>query len=294
MIERVDRQPALVSVVVPARDAARTLAQQLDAIAEQDYAGPLELVVALNGGRDATAEVAADWIGRRGLGRLVDASARRGPGHARNRGAAAAAGDFLAFCDADDVVSPEWLRALVAAAGNADIVTGPHSPELLNAPPVRSCQSVSPPRQALPRLPADRRRLELRRVEGGLRRARRVRRAPASGRGRVASPGVPSCAGSASAWPTRRSCTSASGPPAWRWRASTSATASATCGCTAGTARPGCRGATGAQSCASGGPSRSGLPAHAGTPGRWGRVMQRAALACGRLTASVRYRALFL
>ena len=54
MIERVNRQPALASVVVPARDAARTLAQQLDAIAEQDYAGPWELVVAVNGGRDGT------------------------------------------------------------------------------------------------------------------------------------------------------------------------------------------------------------------------------------------------
>ena len=44
---------------MPARDAARTLAQQLDAIAEQDYAGPWELIVAVNGGRDGTAEVAA-------------------------------------------------------------------------------------------------------------------------------------------------------------------------------------------------------------------------------------------
>ena len=43
--------PALVSVIVPARNAARTLAQQLDAIHKQDYAGSFELIVAVNGGR---------------------------------------------------------------------------------------------------------------------------------------------------------------------------------------------------------------------------------------------------
>jgi glycosyltransferase involved in cell wall biosynthesis len=142
--ERMRGRAALVSVIVPARNASRTLQQQLDAIAEQDYTDRFEIVIAMNGGRDGTAEVAARWINRRGLGRLVDASARRGPGYARNRGADAARGDFLAFCDADDVVSRGWLRALVAGAEQADVVTGPHSLDLLNDPVIRSCQSVPP------------------------------------------------------------------------------------------------------------------------------------------------------
>ena len=55
MIERVNRQPALVSVIVPARDAARTLPSSSTRSREQDYAGPFELIVAVNGGRDGTA-----------------------------------------------------------------------------------------------------------------------------------------------------------------------------------------------------------------------------------------------
>jgi glycosyltransferase involved in cell wall biosynthesis len=289
----VNRQPALVSVVVPARDAARTLPQQLDAIAKQDYAGPWELIVALNGGRDATGEAAADWIGRHGLGRLVDASAQPGPGRARNRGVAAAAGDFLAFCDADDVVSPEWLRALVSAAENADIVTGPHSPELLNAPPVRSCQSVSPPdkcfhdflpiaagsncgvwREVFDALGGfDERslpgedvcfswRAQLRGFRFGVadeavvhKRFRGSRLAMARQYFRYGIGDVWLYSRYRSAGMRRRDRRTV----LHEWRA-----------------------------------IARGLPAHAGTPGRWGRVMQRAALAGGRLTASVRYRALYL
>jgi glycosyltransferase involved in cell wall biosynthesis len=293
MIERVDRQPALVSVVVPARDAARTLVRQLDAIAEQDYAGPWELVVAVNGGRDGTNEVAADWIGRRRLGRLVDASGRTAPGHARNRGAAAAAGDFLAFCDADDVVSREWLRALVAAARSADIVTGPHSPELLNAPPVRSCQSVMPPhkpfhaflpiaagsncgvwREVFDALDGfDERRLPGEDVCFSWRAQLRGFRFAVADEALVHKRFRPSRLAMARAyfrygigdvWLYSR-YRSAGMPRRDRravlreWRA-----------------------------------IALGLPAHAGTPGRWGRVMQGAALAGGRLTASVRYRALYL
>jgi glycosyltransferase involved in cell wall biosynthesis len=48
----------LVSVIVPTRNAARTLPQQLDAIAEQDYADRFEIIIAMNGGRDGTADVA--------------------------------------------------------------------------------------------------------------------------------------------------------------------------------------------------------------------------------------------
>ena len=44
----------------------------------------------------------------------MDASATSGPSAARNIGAEAAAGDLLAFCDADDVVGPGWLAVRCA------------------------------------------------------------------------------------------------------------------------------------------------------------------------------------
>jgi len=117
--------PRLVSVVVPVRNGAATIAEQLHALAGQQYDGAWEVLVADNGSVDATRNIVEAWRARLPGLRIVDASGRVGPGVARNCGARQAAGDFLAFCDADDVVVREWLASLVAEAREFDIVTGP-------------------------------------------------------------------------------------------------------------------------------------------------------------------------
>ena len=43
-------------------------------------------------------------------------------------GVAHARGDFIAFCDGDDVADPGWLEALVGAAPRADVVAGAEGP----------------------------------------------------------------------------------------------------------------------------------------------------------------------
>jgi GT2 family glycosyltransferase len=106
----------LLSVVIPAKDAATTLADQLGALAGQQAPGvDWEVVVADNGSRDATRAVAESFAGRLPALRVVDAGARPGAAHARNAGAHAARGDRLAFIDADDVVQPGWLLAVARA-----------------------------------------------------------------------------------------------------------------------------------------------------------------------------------
>lgn len=118
------RAPDLVSVVIPVRDGALTLPAQLRALASQTYAAPWEVLVVDNGSTDATREVAEkarpDLPGLR----IIDASERPGESYARNRGIAAARGDFIAFCDADDVADPGWLAALTEAAPDADLIGG--------------------------------------------------------------------------------------------------------------------------------------------------------------------------
>src|SRR5204862_175427 len=81
--------PRLVSVLIPVRNAARLLPDQLNALAAQDYDGPWEVVVADNGSSDGSASVARRLAGRLPSLRVVDASGRRGAGPARNAGAAA-------------------------------------------------------------------------------------------------------------------------------------------------------------------------------------------------------------
>jgi glycosyltransferase involved in cell wall biosynthesis len=116
-------RPQLLSVVMAVRNEAAHLDEQLAALAAQEYEGAWEVVVADNGSTDDTRARAQAWTERLRL-RIVDASARRGPGAARNDGVAAAAGDALAFCDGDDIVAPGWLAAHAHALDEADLVAG--------------------------------------------------------------------------------------------------------------------------------------------------------------------------
>jgi glycosyltransferase involved in cell wall biosynthesis len=113
-----------VSVVIAARDAARTLPAQLAALADQRPAARWEVLVADNGSTDGTADLVRAAARDHPWLRLVDASGTRGAGAARNVAARHARGDALLFCDADDVVAPGWVDALHDALRGAALVAG--------------------------------------------------------------------------------------------------------------------------------------------------------------------------
>lgn len=112
----------MLSVVIPARNAAATLGAQLGALERQTYRGSWELIVVDNGSTDQTGAILERAAGAMPL-RIMEV-ATPGTNLARNAGALAAAGEFLLFLDADDVVAPEWLSAMAAAAERADAVCG--------------------------------------------------------------------------------------------------------------------------------------------------------------------------
>ena len=98
----------MLSVVVPARDAAPLLRETLPALLAS-LPSEAELIVVDDGSRDDTADVA------RSLGaHSVLCQAPAGPAAARNRGAAAAKGDPIVFLDADVRVHPDTLQRLIA------------------------------------------------------------------------------------------------------------------------------------------------------------------------------------
>ena len=101
---------------MPVLNGEEHIGDQLAALAAQTYRGEWELVVVDNGCRDRSMEIVREWAPRLPSVTIVDATARRGLNRARNAGAAAARGDFLAFCDADDVATPGWLEAMAEAA----------------------------------------------------------------------------------------------------------------------------------------------------------------------------------
>lgn len=115
---------AEVSVVIPVLNGSDVLPDQLEALTRQTYRGVWEVVVADNGSTDGTREVAASFTPRLPSLRILRADDRPGPSHARNVGAREATGDLLLFCDADDVVSPGWVEAMVSASEEAAVLAG--------------------------------------------------------------------------------------------------------------------------------------------------------------------------
>lgn len=99
------------SVVVPVLDAASDIDRLLDSLEALDYPRDrLEILVVDNGSRDGTVE----RVARRPAVRLMRETAVRSSYAARNRGSETAAGEWIAFTDADCVAEPGWLRRLLA------------------------------------------------------------------------------------------------------------------------------------------------------------------------------------
>lgn len=113
-----------VSVVVPAHNASRTIGLQLDALGRQLGAPAFEVLVVDNRSTDGVDRVVAEYAERVRHLRLVTAPAHPGAGYARNVGAREAQADRLLFCDADDLVAPDWVAAGVDALGEIDLACG--------------------------------------------------------------------------------------------------------------------------------------------------------------------------
>ena len=85
-----------VSVIIPAYNCQRYIAEALESALHQTYA-PLEVIVVDDSSTDQTLEIARGFAQARCVSQL-----HAGAGQARNRGAALARGALLAFLDADD------------------------------------------------------------------------------------------------------------------------------------------------------------------------------------------------
>ncbi|MEM9754868.1 MAG: glycosyltransferase [Pseudomonadota bacterium] len=112
-----------VSVVIAVRNGARYLDPAIRSVLGQSF-GALELILCDDASTDATPVIAADWARRDDRVRVLSAQHPTGPGAARNRGLDAARGDWIAIVDADDMIHPDRIETLLAAAEHhgADIV----------------------------------------------------------------------------------------------------------------------------------------------------------------------------
>ncbi|MCW5983237.1 MAG: glycosyltransferase family 2 protein [Bryobacteraceae bacterium] len=116
------KETCALSVIMPACNAEQTIAAALDSVWRQTWQ-PAEVIVIDDGSTDGTARLLAASEGR--IRRLRQANA--GPSAARNRGLELAAGDAIAFLDADDLwpdFALETLLKHLMRNPDADIVRG--------------------------------------------------------------------------------------------------------------------------------------------------------------------------
>lgn len=97
----------MISVLLPFRDAAETLAEAVDSVLTQDHCGPLELIAIDDGSQDrGAAKLPASCVrlstGGVGIARALEA------------GREASRGDLVARMDADDISQPSRFAKQVA------------------------------------------------------------------------------------------------------------------------------------------------------------------------------------
>ena len=154
-------------VVIPARDEERRIAACLRALADQEGVAKAEyeVILVLDGCRDATAEVIAGFAaGEPSLAlHTVELTAAQGVGRARRRGMDIACERLLGLgrgeglvlsTDADSVVAADWLAAQLALAAQGARAIGGHieldptealelSPEAVNERELRSTERLA-------------------------------------------------------------------------------------------------------------------------------------------------------
>lgn len=95
------------SIIVPAFNVARTIGATMDALLAQTF-DDFEIIVVDDGSRDTTADILERYVSNPKVTIIMQRN--RGLAGARNTRINAAMGEFVGFCDADDLWLPEKLQ----------------------------------------------------------------------------------------------------------------------------------------------------------------------------------------
>ena len=109
---------ASISVVIPAYNAARFIAETLASVKVQTF-GDFDVIVVDDGSSDETAEIVRAWASAVSFPVRLIQQPNAGVSAARNTGWRAATADWIQFLDADDFIHPAKLALQYAACEGA-------------------------------------------------------------------------------------------------------------------------------------------------------------------------------
>jgi len=99
---------ASITIVIPTFNSSTTLAPCITACLNQDYQGPIQVIVVDDGSTDPTARLVGNFPEVRYI-----QQENGGPAKARNTGWQEAASQIVCFTDSDCVPNPQWVSRLV-------------------------------------------------------------------------------------------------------------------------------------------------------------------------------------
>ncbi len=102
----------MISVIVPVYNAENYLQETIDCIFNQTYKN-FELILVDDGSTDASGQI-CDKVAKQHRRANVYHNQNQGPARTRNFGIEKAKGTYIAFIDADDLISPDYLEQLIA------------------------------------------------------------------------------------------------------------------------------------------------------------------------------------
>ena len=122
-----------LSVIIAVRNARRQLPSCLQALADQDYDGPIEVLIADDHSTDDTAAWVQAFIQKRPNWKLIQPS-ESGPWKSSKKAALEAAidlaqGEWLLLTDADCVPPVTWIRTLASCFDKATVLVAGFSPQ---------------------------------------------------------------------------------------------------------------------------------------------------------------------
>lgn len=127
---------SLVSVIMPAYNAAGFIAKSIQSIRQQTHSN-WELLVIDDASQDETSWIVEDLKSHDDRIKLHILPANQGAGFARNIGIKAATGDFICFLDADDLWKPHKLEKQLKVMREEGMKVCFSSYELMNEEGVR-------------------------------------------------------------------------------------------------------------------------------------------------------------
>ena len=125
------KQKPLVSVIMPAYNAAAFIAESIRSVQQQSHL-EWELLVIDDASKDGTSEVVEALKEKDDRIKLHILPTNQGAGFARNIGIKAATGDFISFLDADDLWKPSKLEKQLKVMQEENMQVCFSSYELMN------------------------------------------------------------------------------------------------------------------------------------------------------------------